>query len=155
MSADYKRIITIEPGKRSGQPCIRGMRITVYDVLEYLAGGMSVEEVLHDFPELILALRIRRLPKHRIKSHRGMTYSQNLSRRQLLQDLYPDSLHIQDIGLDSTPDIDVWGHAGSENLVIVTKDFDFVELRAIRTSSEGHSVEPWQCPTASCFLASR
>ena len=41
MSVDYKKIITIEPGKRSGQPCIRGMRITVYDVLEYLAGGMS------------------------------------------------------------------------------------------------------------------
>ena len=52
MSVDYKRIITIEPGKRSGQPCIRGMRITVYDVLEYLAGGMSVEDVLRDFPEL-------------------------------------------------------------------------------------------------------
>lgn len=52
MPIDYKRIITIEPGKRSGQPCIRGMRITVYDVLEYLAGGMAVEEVLRDFPEL-------------------------------------------------------------------------------------------------------
>ena len=52
MPIDYKRIITIEPGKRSGQPCIRGMRITVYDVLEYLAGGMSVEEVVRDFPEL-------------------------------------------------------------------------------------------------------
>ena len=44
--------ITIEPGKRSGQPCIRGMRITVQDVLEYLAGGMTAEEVLADFPEL-------------------------------------------------------------------------------------------------------
>ena len=52
MPIDYKNIITTEPGKRSGQPCIRGMRITVYDVLEYLAGGMSVEEVLRDFPEL-------------------------------------------------------------------------------------------------------
>jgi len=52
MSMDYKEIITVEPGKRSGQPCIRGMRITVRDVLEYLAGGMSVEEVLGDFPEL-------------------------------------------------------------------------------------------------------
>ena len=41
MSVDYNQIITMEPGKRSGQPCIRGMRITVYDVLEYLAGGMS------------------------------------------------------------------------------------------------------------------
>ncbi len=44
--------ITIEPGKRRGQPCIRGMRITVYDILEYLAGGMTEDEVLADFPEL-------------------------------------------------------------------------------------------------------
>ena len=49
---DYRDRITIEPGKRSGQPCIRGMRITVGDVLEYLAGGMSREEVLDDFPYL-------------------------------------------------------------------------------------------------------
>jgi Uncharacterized conserved protein len=49
---DYSRIITIEPGKRSGKPCIRGMRITVQDVLEYLAGGMTEDEILRDFPEL-------------------------------------------------------------------------------------------------------
>ncbi|HYZ75000.1 MAG TPA: DUF433 domain-containing protein [Chthoniobacterales bacterium] len=49
---DYRDIITIEPGKRSGKPCIRGMRITVYDVLEYVAGGMSEDEILGDFPEL-------------------------------------------------------------------------------------------------------
>ena len=49
---DYRDIITIEPGKRSGQPCIRGMRITVYDIFEYLASGMTIAEVLHDFPEL-------------------------------------------------------------------------------------------------------
>jgi len=49
---DYKHLITIEPGKRSGQPCIRGMRMTVQDVLEYLAGGMTAEEILADFPEL-------------------------------------------------------------------------------------------------------
>jgi uncharacterized protein (DUF433 family) len=49
---DYAHLITIKPGKRSGQPCIRGMRITVQDVLEYLAGGMTAEEVLADFPEL-------------------------------------------------------------------------------------------------------
>jgi uncharacterized protein (DUF433 family) len=48
----YERLITIEPGKRSGQPCIRGLRITVQDVLEYLAGGMSVDEILVDFPDL-------------------------------------------------------------------------------------------------------
>jgi uncharacterized protein (DUF433 family) len=49
---DYRQLITVEPGKRSGQPCIRGMRIAVQDVLEYLAGGMTAEEILGDFPEL-------------------------------------------------------------------------------------------------------
>ncbi|MEB3231304.1 MAG: DUF433 domain-containing protein [Leptolyngbyaceae bacterium] len=51
---DYQNIITIEPGKRSGKPCIRGMRITVYDILEYLAGGMTEGEILDDFSELQL-----------------------------------------------------------------------------------------------------
>jgi len=49
---DYRSIITIEPGKRGGKPCIRGMRITVYDVLSYLASGMTTEEILVDFPYL-------------------------------------------------------------------------------------------------------
>lgn len=49
---DYREIITLEPGKRGGKPCIRGLRITVYDVLEYLASGMTEQEILHDFPEL-------------------------------------------------------------------------------------------------------
>ena len=49
---NYQKIITIEPGKRSGQPCIRGLRITVYDVLSYLAAGMTIEEILTDFPML-------------------------------------------------------------------------------------------------------
>ena len=49
---NYKDIITFETGKRSGKPCIRHMRITVYDVLEYLASGMTIEEILNDFPEL-------------------------------------------------------------------------------------------------------
>ena len=51
-TVDYTKIITIEPGKRSGKPCIRGMRITVYDVLEYLASGMTEAEILTDFSEL-------------------------------------------------------------------------------------------------------
>lgn len=49
---DYRNIITLEPGKRSGKPTIRGMRITVYDVLDYLASGMTPEEILKDFPYL-------------------------------------------------------------------------------------------------------
>lgn len=57
-ASDYNRsmeredIITIEPGKRGGRPCIRGLRIAVHDVLEYLAAGTSEEELLADFPEL-------------------------------------------------------------------------------------------------------
>lgn len=49
---NYRDIITIEPGKRGGKPCIRGLRITVYDVLEYLASGMSEDQILSDFPDL-------------------------------------------------------------------------------------------------------
>lgn len=49
---EYRSRITLEPGKRSGKPCVRGMRITVYDVLSYLAAGMSVPEILDDFPYL-------------------------------------------------------------------------------------------------------
>lgn len=49
---NYQERITIEPGKRGGKPCVRGMRITVYDVLDYLASGMSEDEIMNDFPEL-------------------------------------------------------------------------------------------------------
>ena len=49
---DYKNIITIEPGKRGGKACIRGMRITVRDVLSWLASGMSIENIIEDYPEL-------------------------------------------------------------------------------------------------------
>lgn len=49
---DYKKYITLEPGKRSGKPCIRGLRITVYDVLKMLASNMSIAEIVDDYPEL-------------------------------------------------------------------------------------------------------
>ncbi len=52
MSESWRSRISIEPGKRGGRPCIRGMRITVYDVLSYLASGMTVAEILSDFPYL-------------------------------------------------------------------------------------------------------
>ena len=49
---DYRDRITIEPGKRGGEPCIRGLQITVYDVLDYLASGMTEADILRDFPDL-------------------------------------------------------------------------------------------------------
>ncbi len=51
---DYTKIITIEPDKRSGKPCIRGTRMTITDVLEYLAGGMTSQEIVDEFPDLSL-----------------------------------------------------------------------------------------------------
>ena len=48
----WRSLITVEPGKRGGRPCVRGMRITVYDVLSYLAAGMTQPEILDDFPDL-------------------------------------------------------------------------------------------------------
>ncbi len=53
MKASYSEIITIETGKRGGKPCIRGLQITVYDVLDDLAAGMSEDEILADFPDLL------------------------------------------------------------------------------------------------------
>jgi uncharacterized protein (DUF433 family) len=50
---DYREIITLDPDKRSGKPCIRGSRMTVTDVLEYLAGGMTHEQLLAEFPDLV------------------------------------------------------------------------------------------------------
>jgi uncharacterized protein (DUF433 family) len=49
---DYRKIITVEAGKRSGKPCIRGLRVTVYDVLDYLAAGMTHEQIVKEFPYL-------------------------------------------------------------------------------------------------------
>ncbi|MBX3273658.1 MAG: DUF433 domain-containing protein [Sandaracinaceae bacterium] len=49
---DYRARITLDPDKRGGKPCIRGLRITVYDILEYLASGMSEEDIVQDFPDL-------------------------------------------------------------------------------------------------------
>lgn len=49
---DYRDHITIDPGKRGGKPCIRSMRITVYDVLDWLASGLSEAQILEDYPEL-------------------------------------------------------------------------------------------------------
>jgi uncharacterized protein (DUF433 family) len=51
---DYKKYITLESSKRSGQPCVRGLRITVYDVLNMLANEMNFAEIMDDFPELCI-----------------------------------------------------------------------------------------------------
>ena len=73
MPVDHHKIITMEAGKRSGQPCIRGMRITVYDVLEYLAGGMTEAEIRDDFPyltreDILACYAFAAEPKRRVRN---------------------------------------------------------------------------------------
>lgn len=147
---DYRERITIEPGKRSGKPCIRGLRITVHDILDCLAGGMNEDEILADFPDLerediraALAFatdRERRLvgPSAWRLSGWGsplkLLFDQNLSPRLAprLSDLYPDSAHVRDAGLASGDDEPVWRHAADEGFVIVTKDDDFRQRSFLR-----------------------
>ena len=76
---DYTGIITIEPGKRSGKPCIPGLRMTVSDVLEYLASGMTHEQILSDFP-LLMEEDIPRVSR----SRRNVSADSNCCRRKLL-----------------------------------------------------------------------
>ena len=71
---DYKNIITIDPGKRGGKPCIRHMRITVYDILKLLASGMSVEAILQDFPELT-SEDIKATLEYAAEREKTLTYS--------------------------------------------------------------------------------
>jgi uncharacterized protein (DUF433 family) len=71
---NYSSVITIEPGKRSGKPCIRGLRITVQDVLEYLASGMTEAEILADFPDLTAA-DIRACLAYAADLERRLSYS--------------------------------------------------------------------------------
>ena len=72
---NYKDIITIGPDKRGGKPCIRGLRITVYDVLDYLASGMTSEEILADFDYLIeLILRNKVADIERLNTDDELTY---------------------------------------------------------------------------------
>jgi predicted nuclease of predicted toxin-antitoxin system len=130
--------ITIEPGKRGGQPTIRGLRITVYDVLRMLADGADEAEILGDFPELETA-GYPRLPcvcrRPRAQDRDAactvkLLLDENLSRRMapFLQDDFPGSSHVALPGLERAPDKVIWDHAKANGFVIVTSDADFEEL---------------------------
>lgn len=106
--------IVIDPRIRSGKPCIAGTRITVYDVVEYLAGGMSDDQILADFPSLtrediraclaFAALRERRLAS--LSCRLKLLFDENLSPRLLesLHDEYPGSTHVETLGMRGQSD---------------------------------------------------
>jgi len=76
MNTDYHKVITVKPGKRGGKPIIRGMRITVYDVLSYLAPGMTQEQILEDFP-FLTAEDIRACLSYAADRERQVKYTEN------------------------------------------------------------------------------
>ena len=100
---DYRKIITIEPGKRGGKPCVRGLRITVYDVLDYPASGMSEDQILEDFPDL--------------------------TREDIRACLaFHGTTHVREFGLSRAPDQDIWDFARGHGYAVVSKDSDFRQL---------------------------
>jgi uncharacterized protein (DUF433 family)/predicted nuclease of predicted toxin-antitoxin system len=131
---DYRKIITIEPDKMGGKPCIRGLRITVYDVLDYLASGMAEAEILADFPDLtsediraclaFAADRERRLTSLSAWSFSSLRtfrlFSWSNSRTYLKAQFTSE-----DVGLKSAADRRVWNYAVDMGFTIVTKDADF------------------------------
>ena len=136
---NYNEILTIEPDKRSGKPCIRGTRMTVTDVLEYLAGGMSEQEILEEFPDLttediraclaFAADRERRLaflPEFAAWLMK-LLFDQNLSSNlpQKLADIFPNSVHIRNLGIRDATDTEIWVYAKQNDFTIVSKDSDF------------------------------
>ncbi len=154
---ELRKRITIEPGKRSGQPCIRGMRITVYDILSYLASGMTQEEILEDFPYLekedILAalafaaemgnqtmvaawfITIIRLDMDSTPD--GFLLDNMIAPRvcEFLLQILPQCSHVSDNGLIDKQDSSIADFALNNNLVIVTKDKDFYWLSVDRPKS--------------------
>lgn len=138
---DYREHITIEPGKRGGQPCIRGMRITVYDILSYLAGGNTMDELLENFPglkkeDVFASLAYAADAEKRISKIASwdiilsLLFDNNLSAKlvQLLSDCFPGSVHVVDIGLQESSDSEIWKYAKDKNLTIVSKDKDFYHM---------------------------
>ena len=163
---DYRKIITIEPGKRSGKPCIRGLRMTVSDVLEYLASGMTVGEILVDFPDLH-GRRYSSLPglRRRTRAAIGLRpgrmkllFDQNFSHRlaTMLLSEYPESEHVRDMGLSEADDLVIWRYAADQGFTIVSKDSDFQQ----RAMPEGHPPKVvWlrlgNCATSAVLVALR
>jgi predicted nuclease of predicted toxin-antitoxin system/uncharacterized protein (DUF433 family) len=148
----YQERIVLDPEIRFGKPTVRGTRITVADILSYLAGGMSEEQILADFPQLaaediraclaFAAERERRLAsssspwwvrKAQELSVVKLLFDENLAARLAndLADAYPDSTHVLSLGLGGTSDRTIWDHAGAENFILVTKDEDFHRLSVL------------------------
>jgi predicted nuclease of predicted toxin-antitoxin system/uncharacterized protein (DUF433 family) len=135
--------ISLDPTVRFGKPCVRGTRITVGDILGYLAGGMSEGALLVDFPQLshddiracltYAAERERRTVGISAWTVR-LLFDEQLSEAlvQRVADEFPGALHVRVLGRGGALDLDVWEMAREHGCVLVTKDEDFHRLSLLR-----------------------
>jgi len=138
---DYRDRIVIDPQIRFGKPCVHGTRITVGDMLSYLASGMSEQDIEADFPQLTRYPRLpgvcrgARAPCHEYSDQLSgvLLFDENLAVRLVsaLSDLYPNCAHVADRGVAGAPDLVIWRHAGEQRLAIVSKDGDFQQLSVL------------------------
>jgi uncharacterized protein (DUF433 family) len=134
--------ITVDPDVFGGRPCIRGLRIRVKDILELLAGGASRADILADFP-----IWRTTASSPRSNTRRSTWIIPSLGRRNVrflvdaqlppalahhLVELGHEAVHVGDVGLLAARDQDIWRHALAIGAVLVTKDEDFVTMRALR-----------------------
>jgi len=133
-NADLSRI-TVTPGQRSGQPSIRGLRVTVWDVLDMLASGMTEDEILDDYPYLERPTFQPSMPTLRRRAGSGSRVETSVRCESLTEAGRParrafsGSVHVFDTGLAKfTTDEAIWEYARINALVIVTADSDFLGL---------------------------
>jgi len=131
----WEQRITVNPAVRGGKPCIKGTRITVYDVLEYLAGGMTEDQILTDFPDLTrddiraaLALPLPVSAVWRTPWREAALRRQSQPRTgRSPADRVPGQRPRRNVGLRSSPDAEIWEYAKAQGYAIVSKDTDFRE----------------------------
>lgn len=134
---DSAQRIAVRPGVRSGQPIIRNTRITVWDVLGWLAAGATEQQILEDYPELrredIRAVHQFAYSPAREDRSLKLLFDANLSRRLVptIADLFPESTHVTLQGFaGETTDRVIWSYARDRGYSIVTADHDFETLAA-------------------------
>ena len=144
MNEQWRSRITIEPGKRGGRPCIRGMHITVYDVLSYLAAGMTVAEILDDFPYLTpediqacFAFAAERSGPCGSQSHETAFRPKLVAEVGQPLGRFVSRLQPRAVGwTNGANDDQIWEHARLNGFAIVSKDADYNNLSVLRGSPQ-------------------
>lgn len=137
---DYRNYIEIDPQVRFGKPCIKGTRISVYDVLSWLSSGMTVDELLGDFPQLTKDQILACLGYSADKERKGdcgcmkLLVDENISFRVLksISSFFPQSIHVTNDSTRVKRDSEIFEYAKENDYTILTFDEDFYDLQLLR-----------------------